>query len=153
MFLTLGIFTTKVAKKNNNYNNNTNNNNNNNNAQPTLLATTSRNKLGFVDDTNLDGIISHVANDVQHIIDSHQNIGLHLNSHKCEIIANNFELVDQYPIFKDFKRIANEDMSLLGVPILEGKAVDTALQAKIKDLEHGRSNVFRYCMYTTPYVC
>ena len=41
---------------------------------------------------------SQVANEVQHIIDSHQNTGLHLNSHKCEIIANNFELVDQYPI-------------------------------------------------------
>ena len=64
-----------------------------------------------------------------------QITGLHLNSHKCEIIANNFELVDQYPIFKDFKRIAKEDMHLLGAPILEGKAVNKALQAKIKDLE------------------
>ena len=73
-------------------------------AQPTLLATTSTTKLGFVDDTNLEGKISQVANDVQHIIDSHQHTGLHLNLHKCEIIANNFELVDQYPIFKDFKR-------------------------------------------------
>ena len=41
-------------------------------AQPTLLATTSRTKLRFVDDTNLEGKISQVANDVQHIIDSHQ---------------------------------------------------------------------------------
>ena len=104
-------------------------------AQPTLLAATSRTKLGFVDDTNLEGKISQVANDVQHIIDSHQHTGLHLNSPKCEIIANNFELVDQFPIFKDFKRIAKEDINLLGGPILEGKAVNTALQAKIKDLE------------------
>ena len=70
-------------------------------AQPTLLAIISRTKLGFVDDTNLEGKISHVANYVQHINDSHQHTGLHLNSHKCEIIANNFELVDQFPIFRD----------------------------------------------------
>ena len=103
--------------------------------QPTLLATTSRNKLGFVDDTNLESKILHVPNDVQHFIDSHQHTGLHLILHKCEIIANNFELVDQYPILKNFKRIADEDMVLLGAPILEGKAVNTALQAKIEDLE------------------
>ena len=48
-------------------------------AQPTLLATTSRIKLVFVDDTNLEGKISQVAKDVQHIIDSHQHTGLHLN--------------------------------------------------------------------------
>ena len=32
-------------------------------------------------------------------------------------------------------RIAKEDMTLLGMPILKGKAVDAALQANIKDLE------------------
>ena len=51
------------------------------------------------------------------------------------MIANNFELVDQYLIFKDFNRIAKEDMNLLGAPILEGKAVNKALQAKIKGIE------------------
>ena len=58
--------------------------------QPTLLATISTTKLGFIDDINLEDKISQVANDVQLIIDSHQHTGLHLNSHKCEIIANNF---------------------------------------------------------------
>ena len=58
-----------------------------------------------------------------------------MHSHKYQIIANNFELVDQYPILKDCKRIAKEDMNLLGAPIFEGKAVNTALQAKINDLE------------------
>ena len=59
-------------------------------AQPTLVATSSRTKLGFVDDTNLEGRISQVANDVQLIIDSHQHTGLRLNAHKCEIIAQIF---------------------------------------------------------------
>ena len=104
-------------------------------AQPTLLATSSRTKLGFGDDTNLEGRISQVANDAQLIIDSHQHTGLHLNAHKCEIIANTFELIDQYSIFKDFKRTAKEDMTLSGAPGLEGKAVDKALQEKIADME------------------
>ena len=90
-------------------------------AQPTLLSTSSRTKLGFVDDTNLEGKISQVANDVQLIIDSHQYTGLRLNAHKCETIANNFELIDQCPICKDFQRTAKEDMTLLGAPDLEGK--------------------------------
>ena len=34
-------------------------------AQPTLLATRSRTKIGFVDDINLEDKISQVANDVQ----------------------------------------------------------------------------------------
>ena len=61
--------------------------------QPTLVETTSRTKLGYVNDTNLEGRISAVANDVQHIIDSFPTTGLILNAHKCEIIANNFYLI------------------------------------------------------------
>ena len=103
--------------------------------QPTLMETTSRTKLGYVDDTNLEGRISAVANDVQHIIDSFPTTGLILNAHKCEIISNNFDQIDKFPVFKDFRRVAKEDLILLGAPILEGKAVDKALIAKITDLE------------------
>ena len=103
-------------------------------APPTLLAKSSRTKFGFVDDTNLEGRSSQVANDVQLIIDSHQHAGLHLNAHKCEIIANNFELIDQYPVLKDFKRTAKKDMTLLGAPVLDGKAVDKRCK---QNLRHG----------------
>ena len=47
-------------------------------AQPILLATSSSTMSGFVDDTNLEGRISQVSNDVQLIIDSHQHTGLRL---------------------------------------------------------------------------
>ena len=38
-------------------------------------------------------------------------------------------------IFKDFKRVAAEDLTILGAPVLEGRAVDNALKDKIVTLE------------------
>ena len=72
---------------------------------------------------------------MQHITDSFPTTGLILNANKCEIIANNFDQIAKFPVFKDFTRVAKEDLTLLGVPILEGKAVDRALIANITDLE------------------
>ena len=28
-----------------------------------------------------------------------------ISTHRCEIVANDFDLVDRYPIFRDFKRV------------------------------------------------
>ena len=103
--------------------------------QPTLLETNSRSKLGYVDDTNLEGKIVTDVEDVQIIIDSFSTTGLVLNASKCGIICSNGDLVDQYPIFKDFKRVAKEDLNILDSPVFEGKSVDSALRAKITDLE------------------
>ena len=50
-------------------------------------------------------------------------------------MRTHFELIDQYSIFKDFQRTAKENMTLLGAPVPEGKAVDKALREKIADLE------------------
>ena len=49
--------------------------------------------------------------------------------------AKNFDIIDEFAVFKAFKRIAIEDLTLLGAPILEGRAVDNALQDKIATLE------------------
>ena len=57
-----------------------------------------------------------------------------MNPHKYEITARNFNIVDKFPIFNNFKRIALEDITLLGVPVLEGRAVDNALKDKIVTL-------------------
>ena len=46
--------------------------------------------------TSLDEKVSNVARDVQAIIDVQKTTGLILDRHKCEIIANIFELVDQH---------------------------------------------------------
>ena len=68
--------------------------------------------------------MSSVARDVQAIIDSNPTTELIFNASKCEITAKNFEMIDKFSIFKDFKRVAEEDLILLGVPILEGRVVD-----------------------------
>ena len=91
--------------------------------------------MGFVDDIDLEGEISPVARDVQTIIDSHPLTGLLLNACKCAITAKNFDIIDEFAVFKDFKRIAMEDLTLLGAPILEARAVDNTLQDKIATLE------------------
>ena len=91
--------------------------------QITLVETTSRTKLEYMDDTNLERRISTIAKNVQHITDSFPSTGLILNLLKYEIIANNF---DQISGFQGFQK-----SSLLEAAIFEGKAVDKALNTKI----------------------
>ena len=61
--------------------------------------------MGFVDDIDLEGEISSVARDVQAIIDSHPSISLLLNAHKYEITSKNFDIIDEFAVFEDFKRL------------------------------------------------
>ena len=49
------------------------------------------------------------------IIRRQAKTGLVLNLQKCEIIANNFDLIDQYSVFSQFKRVEKEDMTLPGL--------------------------------------
>ena len=58
-----------------------------------------------------------------------------LNARKCEITAKNFEIIDKLSVFKDLKRVAAEDLTILGAPVLEGRAVDNVLKDKIATLE------------------
>ena len=59
--------------------------------------------MGFVDAINLEGEVSSVARDVQAIIDSNPMTQLLLNASECKITAKNFEMIDKFSIFKDFK--------------------------------------------------
>ena len=91
--------------------------------------------MGCVDFCNLEGEISSVARDVQAIIDSHPLTGLLLNAYKCRMKAKNFDVIEEFADFKDFKRITMEELTLLRVRFLEGRAVDNAWQDKIATLE------------------
>ena len=75
-----------------------------------------------------------MATDVEKMIQSSAERGLTFNASNCEIIATNFDIVDNIDTFKDFKRIALQDMTVLGVPVLKGPAVDLALKNKVNDL-------------------
>ena len=57
------------------------------------------------------------------------------NSSKCEIIMEDFNQLEQFQVFKDFIRMSKDDMTLLGVPILQGRALCTALRTKVEELE------------------
>ena len=75
---------------------------------PTLEESKSRTKLGYVDDFHLDGKISDVARDAQRIIDAQATTGLVLNTRKCEIVANDFDLVGKYTVFPNVKKVHKE---------------------------------------------
>ena len=103
--------------------------------QPTLLETEAQTTIGYVDDINLEGELSSVARNVQAIIDSNPSTGFVLTAIKCEITAKNFEMIDKFSNFKDFKRVAAEDLTILDAPVLKGRAVDNTLKDKIATLE------------------
>ena len=54
-----------------------------------------------------------------------------------KIINNNIiEMIEKFSIFKDFKRVATEDLTILGAPVLEGRTVDNVLKRKIATLKN-----------------
>ena len=84
-----------------------------------------------MDDFSLSGEVSVVAEDVETLVRYAEETDLFLNASKCEIIANNFDIINNIDTFKDFIRIASHDMMLLGAPVLKGPTVDTSLQNKL----------------------
>jgi len=56
---------------------------------------------------------------------------------KCEIITDDFTEINTLAAFNDFIRVNKEDITLLGAPVLKGKAQDKAIQDKIDDLTTG----------------
>ena len=87
-----------------------------------------------MNDFNLEGKVFNVAEDVQRIIDAQATTGLVLNRNEWEIVANSFDLVDQFQVFNNFKKVNKVDLTLLGASVLPGRAVDKILQEKISDL-------------------
>jgi len=101
---------------------------------PLLLKLHSSVKIGFMDDLTLSGDLHAVERDITTIMESYSETGLQLNVDKCEIITDNFTKISTLATFNDFIRVNKEDMTLLGAPVLKGKAQDKAIQDKIDDL-------------------
>ena len=53
-------------------------------------------------------------------------------------------MIEKFSIFKDFKRVATEDLTILGAPVLEGRAVDNVLKDKIATLERSTFQHFSH---------
>ena len=56
-------------------------------------------------------------------------------------MAKNFEMIEVLH-FKDLKRVAAENLTILGVPVLEGRAVDNVLRTRLQCLKD-QSNGFQ----------
>ena len=63
------------------------------------------------------------------------NTGLPLNPTKCKITAKNFDCIQGIQTFSAFKKVGYADLIMLGAPVMKGRAVDSALESKICDLE------------------
>ena len=92
--------------------------------QPTLLKTNSRADLRCVHDIKLEGKISTVAKDVQHVVDSFPTTDLQLNAHKFELICNNFDLIDNIQSLGTLPELPKEDLTIRGAPVFEGNTID-----------------------------
>ena len=68
-----------------------------------------------------------------------QSLGLALNRSKCEIISHSSIPAGQSVI--DFCKMGPTDSSLLGAPLLEGSALDSALQKSYSDLSVAESRL------------
>jgi len=102
---------------------------------PLLESLTSPFTIGYMDDLTLAGPIDQVEHDIRLIEKEASMYGLKLNRTKCETSARSYDEAKNIQTFAEFENIAVEDLSLLGAPLLPGKAVDKTIQKKIKDLE------------------
>ena len=63
---------------------------------------------------------------------------------KCEIIMEDFSKLDEIDTFKDFIRVDNAEMTLLGAPVLKGSAQDAAIKHQIDDLSRAIERLTLY---------
>jgi len=99
---------------------------------PILTSLTSELRLGYLDDVSLGGDESSILHDLRKISQGGKEIGLNLNVSKCEVVqwADTIDLEE----FSDFSSVHPNDASLLGAPILPGRAMDHALSVRCSDL-------------------
>ena len=89
--------------------------------QPILNELDSDLEIGFIDDLFMSSDLLTLAKDVETIINAETSTELKLNTAKCEIILDDLTNLDSFSIFKDFIRVPEDKMTLLGAPILQGK--------------------------------
>jgi len=104
-----------------------------NTLQPLLSSLNSELKLGYMDDVSLAGPVDTVAADIAQVAVEGANMGLQLNTGKCELVAHQgFSVSDQ--LLKSFGRVEIRDASLLGAPLFEGPVLDKAWAKCCEDL-------------------
>ena len=104
-----------------------------NTLHPLLQSLKSELNLGYLDDLTLGGLQSQVADDVRHITSFGENIGLHLNVSKCELICAP-DLSIENDVLKSFQRLQIDEACLLGIPLSQGPSMDKAWTDRLEEL-------------------
>ena len=104
-----------------------------NTIQPLLTSLASELNLGYLDDVTLGGPVDTVASDVAEIAKVGGDMGLVLNSSKCELIAHQGVSVNDKWL-QSFQRVEPNDVILLGAPLFCGPVLDQAWSDRCDDL-------------------
>jgi len=89
--------------------------------------------LGYMDDFTVGGPADIVSADVELIRKKGSELGLNLNTSKCERIhASDFKPSSDSLL--SFKYVSQEDATLLGAPLFIGPALDSTLEGCCEDL-------------------
>ena len=102
--------------------------------QPVLNYLDSEVNKGLMDDVSLSPDVSTLEKDINIIIEAESSTELGLKPAKCDIIMDDFSSIETMNVFKDFKRVLKNQMTLLGTPISRGHAMDKALHEKFDTL-------------------
>ena len=81
-----------------------------------------------------------VAQAVEDIQPLGEPLGLKLNPSKCGIIE--CSLAASHDAFQGFIRLDKSEASLLGAPILAGKAMDVILQGIVREISQGNVSLY-----------
>ena len=89
----------------------------------------------YLDYVTIDGDINSVIDDLRTILQtSKQKYGASLCIKKCEITALEKATVENIPETREFTFTPLSDLTLLGIPVTIGAAIDKILRAKTDDL-------------------
>ena len=100
---------------------------------PTLLSLESEFLVGYMDDITIGGPVASVASDINVIIVDGSNKGMHLNVAKCELISK--DVPPTIVPLDQFIQVKPDAATLLGAPLLAGKALDKALEKKYDEFK------------------
>ena len=91
--------------------------------------------MGYLDDVTLSGPRQIVVDDINTIISKSEELGLELNTAKCEVKYGDMSTPHDDLILKTFQQTDMENLTPLGAPIRPRRVMDKALQEKMEKLE------------------
>ena len=109
--------------------------------QPMLVSLTSELKTGIVDNITMAGRKNIVVKDIISIKNKTDMYGLVLNVVKCEVVYGDPLAPHDDDTLKDFQRVELENLTLLGAPVLPGRAIDKAIKQKTEKMEKAISRL------------